>query len=77
MSDSTIPVAYRVTVNDMTCVVFAFSKPKARWIAVDCYREAGCGRPGEWPSVNAVRAPELNRKWKPDMRQRAYDEEYL
>ena len=31
------PLAWKVEINYMTCVVFATTKPKAQWIAVKSY----------------------------------------
>lgn len=49
------PVAWEVTIYDMTAIVFATTAPKARWIAVRGYWEAGYGRRGMWPSAKARR----------------------
>lgn len=54
-------VAWKVEINDMTCVVFAATKPKAQWIAVRCYWDAFGRRLGEWPRAKAWRAPTYNR----------------
>ncbi len=54
-------LAYRVTIEDMSCVCFADSAPQARWYAVKGYWEAGYGRKGKWPDVHAARAPSWDR----------------
>jgi len=54
-------VAWKVDINYMTCVVFAATKPKARWIAVKSYRDAFGRRLGEWPRAKAWRAPQYDR----------------
>lgn len=53
-------VAWEVVIDDMTAIVFATTAPKARWIAVRGYWEAGYGRGrGNWPS--GVRARRCER----------------
>lgn len=53
-------LAWETTVNDMTAVTFAATAAAARWNAVKSYREAGYGRPGQWPPVKAKRLPMLD-----------------
>lgn len=50
-------LAYRVTIDDMSCIVFAPTPAKARWMAIKSYWEAGYGRPRVWPRPSAVRTP--------------------
>lgn len=71
-------VAWEVEVNDHRCIVFATTAPKARWIAVKGWREAGYGRKGEWPSVSAGRRPYLDSRLGGAIQAgRAYSEEYV
>lgn len=54
-------LAWEVEINYMTCVVFAPTAAKARWIAVRGYWNAGYGRgPGTWPNPKERRAPHLD-----------------
>ena len=45
-------VAWKVEIHGMTCIVFAATAPKARWLAVKAYWEAytkdGWPRPVAW-----------------------------
>ncbi len=54
-------LAWEVEINGLSCIVFAETKAKARWIAVHSYREAyGHGR-GYWPPrLTVVRRPHLD-----------------
>lgn len=61
MPDDPKKVAWIVEVNDFTCVVFATTRPKARWIAVAGHRDAGYSRRGEWPSTYVRRAAHYDR----------------
>jgi len=55
-------VAWRVEINDMSCIVFASTKAKANWIAVKGYWNAGYGRgPGNWPRPKAARAHRFDK----------------
>lgn len=50
MTEINALVAWEVEVDTYTSIVFATTAPKARWIAVRGYWEAGYGRgPGNWP----------------------------
>lgn len=52
-------LAWTVEINSMTCVVFAATKAKAKWIAVKSYWEAyGKNR---WPNPVANRAKVYDR----------------
>lgn len=53
-------LAWEVEIYDMTCVVFAATKPKARWLAVKAYWAAysrSCG----WPHSSIVRRPQYDK----------------
>lgn len=54
-------VAWSVEIDSMTCVVFATTKPKARWLAVSAYWEAGYGRKRMWPRPVAWREPRFDK----------------
>lgn len=61
MSTEQPKLAWEVAINDMRCVVFAATKPKARWIAVRSYWDTGYGRgSGNWPSCRAWRVHVLD-----------------
>ena len=49
-------LAWFVDVNSMTCIVFATTSAKAKWVAVRGYWDAGYGRKGTWPPVSIDRA---------------------
>ena len=69
-------LAWSVEVNELRCVVFAATRPKATWQAVKAYRAAGMGRRFEWPHTQTWREPELDnhsRKREPH----CWDEEFL
>ena len=53
-------VAWCVALDDTECYCFAETAPKARWKAVHCWREAGYGSDGRWPSVKASRCPRFD-----------------
>lgn len=53
-------VAWEVEINYMSCVVFAPTKAKARWLAVKSYWDA-FGRNGTWPSSTIARKPFYDR----------------
>lgn len=51
-------LAFEVTIggdSDFYSITFAHSVAAARWNAVRSYRDAGFGRPGQWPNVKAKR----------------------
>lgn len=78
MTTEAIPkVAWEVEIHGVVCVVFAATKPKANWIAVKAFREAGWGRRGEWPRPKAVRAPSLDKSYLRDDPPRAYIADYV
>lgn len=54
-------VAWRVTVDNMTCVTFASTAKAARCNAVLAAREAGYFRSGSWPTARAVRVPQWDQ----------------
>jgi hypothetical protein len=57
----TLPLlAWEIEINSMTCIVFAATEPKARWLAVKSFWEAGYGHRGVWPRPSARRVPELD-----------------
>ncbi len=76
MIDQPKKVAWRVTIDDKSCIVFAPTKPKARWIAVRSYREAGYGRPDVWPNAVAAREPMYDGSRLAERESRAWTEEY-
>ena len=53
-------LAFDVRIDDMHCICFAMSAPKARWMAVHGYWDAGFGRRGLWPRAVATRKPEYD-----------------
>ena len=53
-------VAWEVEIDDMTCVVFAATKAKAKWIAVKAYWEA-YRRSSSWPHTSVARRPQYDR----------------
>ena len=64
---NTLP-AWEVEIHHMSCIVFAATKPKARWIAVRSYWDA-FGRTPNWPTCSVARRPHLDGKGEP---KRAY-----
>lgn len=54
-------LAWIVEINSLTCIVFATTLPKAKWIALRGYREAGYGRCGQWPTTSAGRMPRYDK----------------
>jgi hypothetical protein len=70
-------LAFEVEINSMTCVVFASTPAKARWIAVKSYWEAGYGRgSGTWPRAKAKRVPHLDKSPLRDREQKAWCPDY-
>ncbi len=53
---STQLVAWEVEIHSMSCVVFAATKAKAKWIAVRDFWDA-YGKNGTWPHCNIARRP--------------------
>lgn len=47
--------------DDLACMVFAANVPKARWITVRAWREAGYGGTREWPATRVRRRPEYDK----------------
>lgn len=54
-------VAWGVEINSMECIVFATTAPKARYIAVRGYWEAGYGSRRVWPRAIAWREQRYDR----------------
>lgn len=75
-SESSVPLAWRVEINDISCIVFAATKAKARWVAVRAYWEAGYGR-GTWPNPVAVRAPRHDNSPRRNEWPQAWNEEFV
>lgn len=71
-------VAFGIEINSMSGIAFTTTAAKARWIAVSSYWEAGYGRKGLWPSVQAWREPRLDGRASniTDFK-KVYAEEYL
>lgn len=69
-------LAYEVEINSLSCVVFAETPAKARWIAVKGYWEAGYGRKGLWPRPKASRVPWLDNSPLRDRERKAWCPEY-
>lgn len=75
---STDLIAWGAEVNGLSAIVFASTRPKARWRAVKSYWEAYDRRKGEWPSIKVWRRPEFDRselRLRDD--QRAWSESYV
>lgn len=70
-------VAWEVVIYDLRAIVFATTAPKARWLAVKGYREAGYGRRGAWPSVRAMRAERYDRSVLRSGEQKCWTESYV
>ena len=71
-------LAWRIEIQDMSGICAAASAPKARWIAVRNYWEAGYGRKGLWPRPVAVREPRFdNHPTLVRDPHRIYNEQYL
>jgi hypothetical protein len=71
------PVAWRVEINSLTCIVFTTSKPKAQWIATKSYWYAYGRRKGVWPRASAARAMEYDSCRLRDDPPKAFSEDYL
>lgn len=65
--------AWEVEIHYMSCIVFAPTKAKARWIAVKSYWSA-FGRRPNWPNCTVARRPWLDGKGEPG---RAYSPGYF
>lgn len=57
-------LAWRVFVDDMSCIVFAMTSSRAKWVAVSSYWEAGYGWRGQWPNTRTERVPVLDKSPK-------------
>jgi hypothetical protein len=71
------PLAYAVSIDDLTCIVFASTKPQARWVAVRSYWDAGYGSRRIWPSAHAIRRPDLDSSPLRNAERMAYAPEYV
>jgi len=67
-------VAWEVEINYMSCIVFAETKAKAKWVAVKSYW-AAYGRNGTWPHCDIARRPFHDSF--PGEPGRAYSPEYV
>lgn len=67
-------VAWEIEINYMSCVVFAATKAKAKWLAVKSYWEA-YGDRRSWPHTNVARRPQYDRF--PYREPKAYSPEYV
>jgi hypothetical protein len=56
-------VAWEVEIYSMRCIVFATTAPKARWVAVRSYWEAGYGQKGMWPRPHAARCSAFDKSY--------------
>lgn len=61
LSDRPKLLAFGVEIYDLRAVVFAATNPKARWLAVKAYWEAGYGSKRVWPRPKAWREPRLDK----------------
>lgn len=52
--------AWEVEINAVSCVVFAATKAKAKWLAVKAYWDA-YGRRRYWPHTSVARRPGFDR----------------
>lgn len=53
-------VAWEVEINYLSCVVFATTKSKAKWLAVKSYW-AAFTRARSWPHTSIARRPEYDK----------------
>jgi hypothetical protein len=70
--------AYRVSIGSETeysCVVFAATHAKARWVAMRSMREAGFNIP--WNGLRSSRAKDLDSRFKTGLENRALGEDYI
>ena len=70
-------LAFCVEIDSMSTIVFAATKPKAQWIAVKGYREAGFGRRGTWPRALAGREPRFDHSPLKERGPRCWSREYV
>ena len=71
-------LAWEVEINDMRCICFAATKPKAQWLAVKSYWSAFGRRFGEWPRAKAWRAERYDKsRLATETRQQAWSEDYV
>jgi len=70
-------VAWFVEVDSMTCIVFATTVAKAKWVAVNGYRNAGYGRRGTWPPVSVGRASRFDSSPLRFKEPRPWTEDYV
>jgi hypothetical protein len=74
VGDGSASVAWEVEINYMSCVVFAATKAKAKWLAVKSYWDA-YGRSKAWPNASVARQPLYDRF--PHREPKAYSPEYV
>jgi hypothetical protein len=66
--------AWEVEINYLTCIVFAATKPKAKWLAVKSYWDA-YSYSGSWPHTSVARRPQYD--CFPYREPKAYSPEYV
>jgi hypothetical protein len=69
-------VAFEVELHDMTTIVFATTKAKARWQAVKAYWEA-YGRTRNWPRPVAWRSPRYDSSYLRHEPPRAWSRDWV
>ena len=69
-------LAFDVTIEEYSSVVFAANAAQARWRAVKIWRDVGLGGRREWPSVRASRNPRLDGFSRKE-ESRCWDPEYV
>jgi hypothetical protein len=67
-------VAWEVEINYLSCVAFAPTKAKARWLAIKAYWDAYSRTKG-WPNTSIARRPQWDRL--PHFTRKAYSPEYV
>ncbi len=70
-------LAWFVEVDSMTCVVFAATAAKAKWIAVKGYRDAGYGNRGTWPPTSVGRRERYDKSPLRHQKPRPWTEDYV
>ena len=74
MNEAQATVAWEVEINCLSCVVFAATKAKAKWLAVKSYWDA-YSRTQAWPHTSVARRPEYDHF--PHRQPKAYSPEYV
>lgn len=71
------PLAWTVEIGPVSCVVFAPTRAKAKWVAISAYWVDIVRCKGTFPKVKAYRASCYDNSRLRDEKHKAWDENYV